>query len=86
MPLQGILMAPLVEAAERDLREREASEWQRYRTLYGIDINDLSTYHLVLDSGFWSAEDIVDVMALLAERLQRPDRAVGTTGSGEERR
>ncbi len=76
----------LVEAAERDLREREASEWQRYRTLYGIDINDLSTYHLVLDSGFWSAEDIVDVMALLAERLQRPDRAVGTTGSGEERR
>lgn len=75
-----------VEAAEHDLREREASEWQRYRALYGVDITNLSTYHVVLDTGFWSAEDLVEVLALLAERMARPDRPVGAAGTGEERR
>jgi len=70
-----------VAVAERDLREREASEWQRYRTLYGIDINDLSPYHFVLDTGFWTAEDVVDAIALLAERMQ-----VGAPASREEGR
>ena len=67
--------------AERDLREREVSEWQRYRTLYGIDINDLSPYHLILDTGFWTAEDVVEVIALLAGRMQ-----VGAPASRQEGR
>ncbi len=58
-----------LEAAERDLREREESEWQRYRELYGIDITDLSPYQMVLDTTRWSAEDVVDVTALLAGRM-----------------
>lgn len=57
------------EAAERELREREESEWQRYRELYGIDITDLSPYQAVLDTARWSAADVVDVITLLAERM-----------------
>jgi cytidylate kinase len=63
-----------LEAAERDLRAREASEWQRYRTLYGIDTNDLSAYHLVVDTAYWSAADVVEAVALLAARMLRPER------------
>jgi cytidylate kinase len=31
-------------------RDRERSERQRYRTYYGIDLDDLSVYDLVIDS------------------------------------
>lgn len=58
-----------LEAAQGDLREREESEWQRYRELYGVDITDLSPYQVVLDTARWSAEDVVEVMALLADRM-----------------
>jgi cytidylate kinase len=58
-----------LDTAEQDLRQREESERQRYRELYGIDITDLSPYQIVLDTSRWSAEDVVDVMALLAERM-----------------
>ena len=37
------------EAAELN-RVREASERARYQAVYGIDIDDLGPYHLVLDS------------------------------------
>ncbi len=70
-----------VEAATRDLRAREATEWPRYRTLYGIDVGDLSPYHVVLDTGFWTAEDVVDAVALLAARMRHPRPAAA--GSGE---
>jgi cytidylate kinase len=58
-----------LEAAGRDLRAREASEWRRYRHLYGIDINDLSPYHLVVDTGSWAADDLVEAIVLLAARM-----------------
>ena len=64
-----------LQAAEDDVREREESEWQRYRELYGIDITDLSPYQVVLDTARWSAEDVVDVMALLAGRMAPAEAA-----------
>lgn len=67
------------ETAEGDLRDREASEWRRFRDLYGIDINDFSPYHLVLDTASWSADDIVEVIALLAARMATGE---GVTGAG----
>jgi len=58
--------------ALRDVQAREASEHRRYLEIYGIDPSDLSRYHVVVDTGKWSAEDIVDVLLRLAGKC-RPD-------------
>jgi CMP/dCMP kinase len=47
-----------IETATRLTKEREASEAARYRTYYNIDIQDLSPYHLILNSGLWEVEDL----------------------------
>jgi cytidylate kinase len=60
-----------IEIAAILTREREACEALRYRTYYHIDINDLSPYHLVLNSGLWGVEElgrIVDCIINLAIR------------------
>jgi len=43
--------------------EREASEAVRYRTIYGIDINDLSIYDLVIDSEKWDQFQIANIIS-----------------------
>ncbi|HXF82204.1 MAG TPA: AAA family ATPase [bacterium] len=55
-----------VAAARADLVERERSEWARYKAAYGIDIEDLSPYHLIIDTSLWSAEALVDALTMLA--------------------
>jgi cytidylate kinase len=71
-----------IEAAEREVRAREESEWQRYRGVYGIDITDLSPYQIVLDTTRWPAEDVVEVIALLAERMVSAQGAAVETRGG----
>jgi CMP/dCMP kinase len=44
--------------AEALTLEREACEAGRYRSYYNIDINDLSIYHLILDSARWDIEGL----------------------------
>ncbi|NYT07203.1 MAG: AAA family ATPase, partial [Methanomicrobiales archaeon] len=39
-------------------REREACEAIRYKTYYGIDISDLTPYHLVLNSSLMAVEEL----------------------------
>jgi predicted cytidylate kinase len=39
-------------------RAREASERQRYRTYYGIDLDDRSVYDLVIDSTTTAPDDV----------------------------
>lgn len=54
--------------AARMTEEREACEAIRYREYYGIDIGDLTPYHIVLNSERWGVEglgEIVD-MAIVA--------------------
>ncbi|WP_321430497.1 (d)CMP kinase [uncultured Methanolobus sp.] len=43
--------------------EREASEAIRYKTIYGIDINDLSAYDLVIDSEKWDQFQITKIIS-----------------------
>nr|HPH48307.1 AAA family ATPase [Methanothrix sp.] len=43
--------AKLIEDAMAETRAREESEARRYKMYYNIDINDLSAYDLVVDSG-----------------------------------
>jgi cytidylate kinase len=47
-----------LEKAKRLTEEREMSEALRYRMYYGIDIRDLSLYHIVLNSERWGVEQL----------------------------
>lgn len=40
--------------------EREESEYYRYKKYYGIDLDDMSVYDMVIDSSEHSPEEIVD--------------------------
>lgn len=48
---------------------REASESIRYRTIYGIDINDLSGYDLVIDSGKWNQFQITNIISSAIDNI-----------------
>lgn len=63
-----------VAAARADLTEREHSEWARYKAAYNIDIDDLSPYHLVVDTTHWTAEVIVEALTAFARGLSAPIR------------
>ena len=63
-----------VAAARADLTERERSEWARYKAAYNIDIDDLSPYHLVVDTTRWTAEVIVEALTAFARGLSAPIR------------
>jgi cytidylate kinase len=56
--------------ALEELQMREASEHRRYRALYGIDMNDLSPYHVVLDTDRWQEEDVAEALETLARALR----------------
>ncbi len=44
------------------MREREESEWERYKKYYGIDYRDTSIYDLVVDASDDSADDVAGVI------------------------
>ncbi|MCS7172295.1 MAG: AAA family ATPase [Armatimonadetes bacterium] len=60
-----------VEAARAELQHREESERRRYREIYGIDLDDLSPYHVVLDTSLWGPEEVTEALALLARAVGR---------------
>ena len=43
--------------------KREASESVRYKTIYDIDINDLSVYDIMIDSNTWDQFHIADIIS-----------------------
>lgn len=44
------------------MREREESEWERYKKYYGIDFRDTSIYDLVVDASRDGAEKVAEVI------------------------
>ncbi|NPV63558.1 MAG: AAA family ATPase [Methanotrichaceae archaeon] len=60
----------LLEDALQETRSREESEARRYKKYYNIDINDLSVYDLVLDSGRFDERGTFAV-ALAAARARQ---------------
>lgn len=44
------------------LREREESEWERYKKYYGIDFRDTTIYDLVVDASYEGAEEVAEVI------------------------
>lgn len=51
-----------IESETRILIDRESSERKRYIEFYGIDIDDMSVYDLVIDSTAISAEEVAQIV------------------------
>jgi cytidylate kinase len=50
------------EEALSAMTSREQSEYLRYEKYYGIHLDDLALYDLVIDSSRWNENDIVDLI------------------------
>ncbi|WP_290819259.1 (d)CMP kinase [Halovivax sp.] len=50
------------ERATEETRAREASEAQRYREYYGIDIEDLKIYDLSVNTARWDPDAVLDML------------------------
>jgi cytidylate kinase len=50
------------EEALKRIKGRDASDVRRYKTYYGINLNDKSVYDLVIDTSELSPEGIVDII------------------------
>jgi len=65
------------ESARRETTVREASERQRYKDYYGIDIADLSVYDLVLNTEHYTLDQVYEIVStavrLLFHREQSPE-------------
>jgi len=63
------------EAARRQTLERERIQRERYKRHYGIDIDDLSPYNIIIDNGNRSVEDTsAELMSKIHEILRRHNR------------
>lgn len=56
-----------IEQARRETEERSSSEARRYETYYGIDIDDLTIYDLVLDTARLDPGGVLDVLVTVVE-------------------
>ncbi|NOZ59059.1 MAG: AAA family ATPase [Euryarchaeota archaeon] len=52
------------EQALRETKLREESEAKRYREIYGIDLGDLTPYDVVINTGIYEAEDVIEIISL----------------------
>jgi cytidylate kinase len=51
----------------RETKTREESERRRYMETYGIDVRDVSSYNLVIDTSKWSAEAVTEIIMKAAQ-------------------
>lgn len=61
------------KTAEHLTLEREECEAGRYLSYYSIDINDLSIYHLILNSEHWSIEGLGAIVDTAISHLKIPE-------------
>ena len=52
---------------EEETRVREESEARRFREIYGIDVNDLTVFDVVLNSAYFTPEQIVSIVIKVLE-------------------
>ncbi|MGC9514882.1 (d)CMP kinase [Methanocrinis sp.] len=60
----------LVEDALQESRVREECEARRYEKYYNIDVDDLSVYDLVIDTGTWGEEGVVAITMAAVRYLE----------------
>jgi cytidylate kinase len=51
-----------LEEVERETRFREENELRRFKELYGVDLEDLSVYDLVVNTGLFEAEGVARIL------------------------
>ncbi|MCR6691245.1 MAG: AAA family ATPase [archaeon YNP-LCB-003-016] len=56
------------EQAINDIRRREESNALRYKTFYGIDLNDLSIYDIVINTEKWEEEEVSQTLIYLIQK------------------
>lgn len=66
------------DIARKETEERAASEARRYQTYYGIDIEDLSIYDLVLNTARLEPDGVVEAIATVV-RAYNPEGDEGKT-------
>ena len=59
------------EKAFSETKAREQSERDRYKSYYGIDIDDLSIYDMVINSEKWGKEELAQVVDFAIGRINR---------------
>ena len=59
-----------VGRAREETVTREACEAARYKAFYGIDPNDMAGYDLIIDTGPWDANGVVDIISAAIEGLK----------------
>lgn len=71
--------------AMEEIVAREYSHWRRFATRYGIDIRDLSIFHLVVDTEAYGVEETYEIIKAAAK--MRIGKLIGGyyTGRGEKR-
>jgi cytidylate kinase len=60
--------------ARAETKRREELEKRRYKKFYSIDLDDISIYHLAINSGYFKPEEIVEII-LKALELYRSSTA-----------
>lgn len=64
-----------LEEASRELLHREAVERERYKSLYGIDVGDISIYEVILDTALLGLESTRKVLrTVVREYISTYDR------------
>ena len=58
------------ERATEETKAREASEAQRYREYYGIDIRDLTIYDLSVNTARWDPDAVLDMLVTAVEEYE----------------
>jgi cytidylate kinase len=58
------------EEALSAMKNREQSENKRYERYYGINLDDLFIYDLIIDSSRWSERDIVEMIKVAVEGVK----------------
>ena len=53
------------------LAKRELSEKKRYKVFYGIDVEDMSIYDLVIDSAEITAEEAAEIVVSEVRKMQK---------------
>lgn len=59
------------EDALSAMKRREQSEYMRYAKYYGIHLDDLSLYDLVIDSSRWNESGILKLILVAKEHMKR---------------
>ncbi|ADB58385.1 (d)CMP kinase [Archaeoglobus profundus] len=57
--------------ARVETKRREELEKRRYKKFYSIDIDDISVYHIAINSGLFKPEEIVEIILKAFELVRR---------------